>query len=92
MTDCCSRAGLLNGLSLGVDEALLIIGKRVPAKAVRTSDVMKTGMKSLRIKKTKEAFKIDFLILSLTESIASMTNKSQWTHHDVVIEVEQELG
>jgi hypothetical protein len=41
-----SLAGLLKGLSLGVEAALLIIGKRVPAKAVRTSDVMKTGMKS----------------------------------------------
>ncbi len=43
---CCSLKGLLKGLSLGVDEALVIIGKSVPAKAVSTSEVMNTGMKS----------------------------------------------
>ena len=43
-----SLSGLLNGLSLGVDETLLIMGNRVPARAVSTSVVMNTGMKSLK--------------------------------------------
>jgi hypothetical protein len=52
---CCSLKGLLKGLSLGVDEALVIIGKSVPAKAVSTSEVMNTGMKSCnKIKEIKQ--------------------------------------
>ena len=43
-----SLSGLLKGLSLGVEAALAIMGKRVPARAVSTSDVMNTGMKSLK--------------------------------------------
>ena len=42
----CSLSGLLKGLSLGVEAALAIMGNRVPARAVSTSDVMNTGMKS----------------------------------------------
>ena len=61
-----SLSGLLKGLSLGVEAALPIMGKRVPARAVSTSDVMNTGMKSLkrderiRVGKTQANF---FLLL-----------------------------